>query len=198
MRDTHMEDMARLYTVLQPETELEHLLLNDSRIRTGMMWGVPRYGHPEGEVFKHVREVLDNIDRLPPIAGDVRERLRLIAFVHDTFKYKELKTEPRDWSYHHAVLARRYMEQWTDDLTLLNIIQYHDEVYYIWRDTTIYKETERAAHRMKHLLHRIAGSNQLYYLFFKCDSETGDKNPAPVQWVEAHFPGIHAVQFVDI
>lgn len=195
MRDTHMEDMARLYMVLQPETELEHQLLNHPQVQTGMMWGVPRYGHPEGEVYKHVREVFDNIDKLPTLSAEVRRQLRLIALIHDTFKFKEQKTEPRNWIFHHAVLARRFMEQWTNDATLLNIIQYHDEAYYIWRDITIYKETERAARRMAHLLNRLNGSNQIYYIFFKCDSETGDKNPAPVKWVESNFPGITPVVF---
>ncbi|RME93666.1 MAG: hypothetical protein D6772_15675 [Bacteroidetes bacterium] len=178
---------------LGPETDLELRLLQQAEVQQGMLWGVPRYGHPEGEVFRHVKEVLDNIDALPDLDTSDRRKLRLIAFIHDTFKYKEDKSVPRNWNYHHAVLARRYLAQFVDDEQLLNLVQYHDEIYYIWRDQVIFKEEERAAKRMAHLLKRIDGANQLYYLFFKCDSCTGDKNPAPVQWVEENFPGIEPV-----
>jgi hypothetical protein len=80
---------------LQPETELEYMLLRDPEFTTGLGWGIPRYGHPEGEVYKHIREVLENVDLLQ-LAPKERQQLRLIAFAHDTFKYKEAKGYPRD------------------------------------------------------------------------------------------------------
>jgi hypothetical protein len=184
-----------LIEALRPETDLELLLLQQPEVQAGMLWGVPRYGHPEGEVYRHVQEVLRNIDSLPALSPSEREWLRLIAFIHDTFKYQEDKSVPRNWNYHHAVLARRYLARFVEDKQLLNLVQYHDEIYYIWRDEVIFNEKDRAARRMDHLLNRIAGANQLYYLFFKCDSCTGDKNPAPVHWVEKHFPGIEPVHF---
>jgi len=178
-----------LISELRPETDLEHLLLEQDEVQEGMLWGVPRYGHPEGEVYRHVKDVLDNIDKLR-VSATERAFLRIVAIIHDIFKYQEDKTLPRNWHKHHAVLARNYMRSFTDDQLLLNFIQYHDEAYYIWRDMTVYNEAERASTRMQHLLGKINGHNQLYYLFFKCDSETGDKNPAPVQWIELNFPGI--------
>ncbi|PSR15278.1 MAG: hypothetical protein DA408_01325 [Bacteroidetes bacterium] len=185
-------DKVDLIAELRPETELEHHLLVQAPVQEGMHWGVPRYGHPEGEVYKHVKEVLDNINQLDTTPAQ-RESLRLIALIHDTFKFQEDKEHPRNWHRHHAVLARRYMEQFTDDHLLLNLIQYHDEAYYIWRDTVVYKKDTQAALRMERLLQRIEGRSQLYYLFFKCDSLTGDKNPAPIRWVEANFPDISPV-----
>lgn len=178
---------------LQPETLLEQRLLEDPVFRKGLVWGVPRYGHPEGEVYKHVREVLDNIERLT-ITEEERLRLRLIAYAHDTFKYLENKEVPRRWERHHAVLARRFLERYTDDLVVLTITQYHDEAYYIWRDHYLYQAPQRAEARMAHLLNRIGDHRQLYYYFFKCDTQTGDKNPAPLQWVEENFPGIQPVE----
>jgi hypothetical protein len=106
------------------------------------------------------------------------------------FKYQEDKSLPRNWHRHHAVLARNFMRSFTNDQLLLNFIQYHDEAYYIWRDTAIYNKIDRAVFRLENLLEKLGGYNQLYYLFFKCDSETGDKNPAPILWVENNFPGV--------
>ncbi|MEZ4985798.1 MAG: HD domain-containing protein [Saprospiraceae bacterium] len=178
MRSYHAQDKVDLIAELQPETPLERLLLEQPQVQEGLMWGLPRYGHPEGEVYKHVKEVLSNIERLSPLINkEERERLRLVAFVHDTFKFLEDKTEPRNWHKHHAVLARRFMEGFTEDVVLLNIIQYHDEIYYIWRDTAVYNEQERAIQRMLHLLNRLLGHNQLYYYFFKCDTAMGIKTP---------------------
>lgn len=185
-------DSVDLIAELRPETDLERLLLAQELVQEGMLWGVPRYGHPEGEVYKHVKDVLANIDKLHISAAD-RTFLRIIAMIHDTFKFQEDKSRPRNWRRHHAVLARDFMRGFTDDQILLNFIQYHDEAYYIWRDLAVYHETERANIRMQHLLGKIGGHNQLYYLFFKCDSETGDKNPAPILWVEANFPGVNPV-----
>ncbi len=42
-----------------------------------------------------------------------RRDLRLVTLVHDTFKYAEDKTEPRDWTQHHGVLARRFVERYS-------------------------------------------------------------------------------------
>lgn len=183
-----------LVAELRPETPLEHQLLQQLEVQEGMMWGVPRYGHPEGEVFRHVQDVYANIERIPQLSSEDREKLRLIALIHDTFKYQEDKARPRNWNRHHAVLARRFMEQFTDDTALLTIIQYHDEAYYIWRDKVMYKHPDRAEQRMNHLLDRLQGATQLYYLFFKCDTSTGDKNPAPIKWVEANLPGVQAIE----
>ncbi|MBK7336144.1 MAG: hypothetical protein IPJ00_08225 [Saprospirales bacterium] len=61
----------------------------------------------------HVREIMDNIDRLD-IDPAIRLKLRLIALVHDTFKNVEDKSIPRDRSRHHAVLARKFLEDYTD------------------------------------------------------------------------------------
>ena len=187
-----MTNSIDLTVELRPETELERRLLVQKQVQEGMFWGVPRYGHPEGEVYKHVKDVLANIDKLS-ISASEREKLRIIAIIHDTFKFQEDKSRPRNWRRHHAVLARDFMRDFTNDQILLNFIQYHDEAYYIWRDTAVYQETDRAALRMERLLEKIGGNNQLYYLFFKCDSETGDKNPAPILWVEANFPGVKPV-----
>ncbi len=181
-----------LEAVLQPETDLERKLLAEPAFFRGLFWGVPRYGHPEGEIYKHIREVLDNIDRLD-LSADLRAQLRLIAYVHDTFKYKEDKTFPRDWSRHHGVYARRFLEDFLDDPLLLNIVELHDEAYYAWRTKYLFHRLDEGEARLQRMLESVGRQRQLFYLFFKCDTLTGDKNPAPLKWFENTIVGITKV-----
>ncbi len=186
--------VPELQATLRPETDIEHRLLSAPEFVTGLQWGIPRYGHPEGEVYKHVREVLDNIDRLQLTAAD-RERLRLIAFAHDTFKYAEDKSHPRDWSKHHGILARQFLERFTNDGAVLRITEWHDEAYYCWRFIHLFEVPQKGAYRLEQLLNLIGPYRQLFYLFFKCDTCTGDKNLAPLKWFEQSIAGIDIVTF---
>jgi hypothetical protein len=182
--------------VLQPETELENILLHDPEFTEGLSWGLPRYGHPEGEIYKHILEVLDNINQIG-VQGTEREQLRLAAFVHDSFKHKESRGTPRDWSRHHSVLARQFIERYTSDPTVLEIIELHDEAYYAWRMEFLYREAVPGRIRLNALLERVENFLQLYYLFFKCDTRTGDKTQAPLQWFERELPQLAVVNFPD-
>lgn len=186
-----LEDPHALEALLRPETPLEQHLLTTAEFRYGLLWGEPRFGHPEGKVALHVREVLDNIDLIPNLQNLQREQLRLIAFTHDTFKYAEDRSRPRDWQKHHGILARRYMETHTSDRAVLDVIETHDDAYYAWL-------TERhgqgpGGKTLDTLLQRMEYCLQLYYLFFKCDTQTGDKTQAPLKWFERSVAGIEWV-----
>jgi len=181
-----------LTTALQPENSLERKLLTLPDFLQGLLWGVPRYGHPEGQIYKHVAEVLSNIDRLS-LDVVTRTRLRLIAYVHDTFKYREDKNRPRDWSRHHGVLARRFLEPFCDDRELLTVVELHDEAYYAWRSIFLYQRPEQGEARLRQLLLRLRNARQLFYLFFHCDTLTGDKIPTPLTWFESTVEGIQTV-----
>ena len=174
---------SELAELLKPETELEWTLLQHPAFCRGLMWGEPRFGHPEGKVALHVREVMDNIERLE-IDSATRRQLRLIALVHDAFKCEEDKNYPRDWSRHHSVLARKFLEAYTKDEGVLNVIELHDEAYYAWRTIHLYKNIEEGQQRFQRLLDRLGKYQSLYFLFFKCDTATGDKNQAPLRWLE--------------
>lgn len=181
-----------LEKILQPETPLERLIIQDKGFRRGLLWGVPRYGHPEGEVYKHIRDVFDNIDRLQ-IDTPTRQKLRLITLAHDSFKHKEDKRKPRDWSKHHGVLARQFLAQYTDDEVVLSITEMHDEAYYIWRLKKLYRREVEGRQRLVKLLNRLGDNLQLFYLFFKCDTCTGDKIQSPLRWFEQEVEGIEVV-----
>ena len=184
----------QITAILKPETELERQFLLDPAFREGLFYGKPRYGHPEGQVLYHIPEVLANVDKLV-ISKDNRRKLRIITFVHDTFKNIEDKNEPRDWSKHHSVYARKFLARFTDDKSLLTITEMHDEAYYCWRLHALYRKPEKSQERLQKLLDAVGKNLQLYYLFFKCDTQTGDKIQTPVRWFEKTVEGIEVVHF---
>ncbi len=177
------EHVSDFQTLIQPETPLESLLLDLPEFHVGYNWGMPRFGHPEGKVGLHVREVLDNVDNLD-IDFITRRQLRLITLAHDTFKYKESKFLPRIPANHHGTIARVFMERYLDNEDMLDVIELHDEAYYVWRHVELDNKPELANRRLENLLNRLGDNLPLYFLFFKCDTQTGDKIQAPLRWFE--------------
>lgn len=188
-----LDKPGSLENLLQPETVLERKLLSTAEFRHGLLWGEPRFGHPEGKVALHVREVLDNIDLIPRLPDEQREQLRLIAFAHDTFKFAEDRTRPRDWKKHHGHLARRFMTSYTSDQVVLDVIETHDDAYYAWLAVRHEPLPGEQGKSLDSLLARMGYCMQMYYLFFKCDTQTGDKTQAPLKWFEREALGIEVV-----
>lgn len=191
--DTVVTQTQFLVSLLKPETSLEHHLLALPDFQQGLMWGKPRFGHPEGKVAFHVREVLENINRIPALGEIDRIRLRLVAFAHDTFKYAEDRSKPRNWLKHHAMLAREFMSRFTDDAVVLEILETHDDAFYAWLASRLDAGFASSAHPLRTLdglVQRVGHCLQTYYLFFKCDTQTGDKTQAPVRWFEQNVPHV--------
>jgi hypothetical protein len=163
------------------ETELEKRIAADPEWQKGVVWGKPRSGHMEGPIMYHIADVLRNIDRQCP-AEKERSDLRLIALVHDTFKYRVDESRPKIGTNHHAYLARKFAERYIHDPALLNIIELHDEAYNSWRLGAYKGKWKHAEERVEHLLERLSASLPLYLHFFYADSATESKNPAPVAW----------------
>lgn len=171
---------------IRPETRLEQRLLLDPELQEGLFWGKPRRGHPEGEVLNHIEEVLQNVDQIS-YSDKFREALRLITILHDSFKYKEEQTRPRrNWAMHHAVLARQFAERYTQDALILDVIESHDDAYYAWCSLHYEQNPLKSSYWLNRLEQRLKGKEawQLFYLFFKCDTCTGDKTLAPLRWFE--------------
>ena len=179
---------------LKPETDLELSIIADPEFQAGLFWGKPRYGHPEGPVINHIPEVLANVDKLN-ISSEMRRKLRIITYVHDSFKHIEDKGSPRDWSKHHAVFARKFLEKYVDDPLLLAVTELHDEAYYAWRLFALYNQPNKGQERLEYLLGKVGKERQLFYLFFKCDTQTGDKIQTPVRWFEERVEGIEIMHF---
>lgn len=168
--------------IFKPETELEEYLLHTPEFTQGLNWGIPRYGHPEGEVWRHLIDVFQNIETLYPLNHIDRRDLRIVTLLHDTFKYAEDRTEPRDWSKHHGVLAKEFAAKYISNPRVLKLIEFHDEAFYCWRIEAIHHKKNVARQRLDRLLYMFDGDIDIYYKFMVCDTYTGDKTPRSVYW----------------
>jgi len=191
--EKHILQMNAIEGQLKPETDIEHKLINHPDFMKGLFWGQPRYGHPEGKIIYHIAEVLKNIDQLN-INLHARQQLRLIAFLHDTFKYLEDTKRPRDWSRHHSILALNFAKQFIEDEVVLKIIEHHDEAFYSWRMQYVFNKIVEGEKRIEKLKKNMGDDLQIFYLFFKCDTRTGDKNQKPLNWFEATIQNIEIVK----
>lgn len=165
------------------ETDLERKICADPEWQVGADWGVPRPGHWEGKVAAHIAEVLENIDEAGPEDSD-RMRLRLIALVHDTFKYKVDHDRHNVGTNHHAWIARNWSERYIDDHDILDIIELHDEAYNSWSMGAHKGKWEKAEGRARNLIDRLGSRLPLYLQFYRADNRTSSKSQEPLQWFE--------------
>ncbi len=171
-------DASELIPGFVPETDLERKLASAPELLEGLAWGAPRAGHPEGPVGIHVSHLLDTIEASGE-SGEMRERLRFMALVHDAFKYQVRERLPRVGENHHAMRARRFAEDFTDDEQLLCAIQFHDRPYGLWRKLARRgKLDERGFRRM---MKRI-GDPELFLRFIELDGSTEGKRAEPIEW----------------
>lgn len=115
------------YAMIQPETAFERELLTDPAVQQGLQWGSPRRGHEEGRVIVHVERILQFIDAQD--WRDYREELRVLAILHDSFKYLErgrpIKAFPGPGN--HAWLAAEYYASLRpDDRRVQDVLLHHD------------------------------------------------------------------------
>jgi hypothetical protein len=163
------------------ETDQEERIAADPEWQQGVVWGKPRTGHLEGAIKYHIADVLANIDH-QCLSAEERRALRLIALVHDTFKYRVDESRPKIGTNHHAYIARQFAQRYIHDPVLLDIIELHDEAYNSWRLGAYKGKWRHAEERVEHLLEKIGSALPLYVHFFYADSQTESKNQAPVTW----------------
>jgi hypothetical protein len=166
------------------ETDLERTIAADPAWRAGIAWGAPRPGHPEGQVMLHIRDVLANIDRFFGASTD-RARLRLIALLHDSFKYQAVAPTHDQPPPAHGACARAFAERYIDDMSVLEVIELHDEAYKAWRRLARHHDTLDAERCASELIARLGGQLDLFMRFYLCDQQTGDKLIAHYQWFES-------------
>jgi hypothetical protein len=169
--------------IIKPENGIEEAIIVDTEFITGALYGKPRSGHPEGPVIFHIKEVLANIDKY---ADDDEERsqLRLIAIIHDTFKYKVDQTKPKTGENHHGRIAECFAEKYCHNTKVLQVIQYHDEAYNAWQKGSRRGDWHGAKTRAERLIQglMLEGAVDLYLKFYQCDNETGDKSRDNYEW----------------
>jgi hypothetical protein len=171
-------DVTELVPGFEPASSLEITLAFQPALLAGLAWGKPRPAHPEGPVGLHVSELLEQID----LRGETRDRrtaLRVIALVHDSFKYRVVKWLPRTGENHHAMRARRFLEGFSTDERLLTTVELHDRPYHTWKRlnrTGTYDEA-----RFEQMLARIP-DHDLFLTFVEIDGASEAKNPQPIRW----------------
>jgi hypothetical protein len=171
-------DLARLLPSFEPETDLERRLADDPALSTGLAWGEPRPGHPEGPVAAHVADLLRTIDEAGE-TGERRSELRMLALIHDAFKNRVHEWLPKMGANHHAARARSFAERFTDDERILATLEHHDRPYNIWRKMCRKGKLDDAA--FQSMVNRIPDL-PLFIRFVELDGSTEGKNPEPINW----------------
>ncbi len=170
--------------IIKPENKLENDIISNLEWQSGASWGVAREGHPENKNIIHIVDVLNNIDQAGATEEE-RKLLRLVALVHDTFKHKVNIDLPRIGDNNHAVIARKFIEDYTSDPLILNMIELHDEAFNCWRKGDDTGKWDKAEERLNNFISKIGEKNlKIYYMFFKCDNETGNKEQDSLKWFE--------------
>lgn len=166
----------------QLETDLERDIVSRPEFAEGLWYGKPRRGHPEGAVAYHIRDVLANIDKAghPP---EIRALLRIVAIVHDTFKYKVDRSQPKCGENHHGAIAARFCRGIGLSGIVPLVVELHDEAFNSWQKGARDGDWSKAKARGQELLARLGQGNLSFFLaFFEADNGTDGKTRAPFEW----------------
>lgn len=178
-----MNDLIK--NIIKPENGIETAIVNDADFIQGAMYGKPRNGHPEGQVIYHIKEVLANIDKYYSNDED-RDMLRLIAIIHDTFKFKVNQKIPKTGENHHGMIARKFAEKFTTIPEILIVIERHDDAYNAWSKGDRHGDWYQAERKANQLIQGLINNDciDLYLKFYRCDNETGNKTRDNYEWFE--------------
>jgi hypothetical protein len=179
-----MNDLIR--NIIKPENGIETAIVNDAVFIEGAMYGKVRKGHPEGQVIYHIKEVLANIDKYYSDDED-RTLLRWIAILHDTFKHKVDRNQPKVGENHHGKIARRFAEKYIQFMvhnSVLLVIERHDDAYNAWQKGGRHGDWYQAERKANQLIQGLITEDclDLYLKFYRCDNETGDKSQEDYEW----------------
>ena len=167
--------------MIEAINELERRILADPKVQMGLRWGEPRSGHPEGRVENHVEFLLESIDRLEE-STVTKDKLRILAILHDTFKFEVDITKSQVGENHHGMKARLFAENYIQDQEILKILELHDRYHSLWRKSE--KKGRFLEIEFKELVTQIRDM-ELYLKFMQLDSSTPGKAPKSSKWFEA-------------
>lgn len=191
---------------IEARNKLEELIFSNKQIQKGLSWGWPRKGHPEGATIFHVKEIFEEIDKLCELP-ETKTKLRILAIIHDSFKYKVNRAKPRVGENNHGMIARRFTENFINSLenkndkriltSLLDIIELHDEFYFIYlkvKREGVFREV-----RFHKMLSRLIEENLFLYLkFMDLDGSGKGKNPISREWFKLKLKKCGYWQKIDI
>ncbi|HEX2998117.1 MAG TPA: hypothetical protein VHP14_25050 [Anaerolineales bacterium] len=156
-------------------------VISDPRYQKNIEYGEPRAGHPEGKVKYHIAELEENLEKLVlrGVSEEQYWKLKFLIHVHDTFKADAIPDSPILSSDSHASLAKAFASEFIEDQDLLNMIQFHDENYALWKQfagTGFYD-----VRRFETLLETIQDWD-LFLMFIIIDGCVKGKDPVKTGW----------------
>jgi hypothetical protein len=156
-------------------------IINDARYLKNIEYGEPRPGHPEGKIKYHIAEMEENLEALRArgISEEQYWKLKFLIHVHDSFKAEAVPNSAILNPNSHASLARKFSSEFTDDSDLLNMIQYHDVNYALWKQLNATGSYD--VERLSTLLESIVDWD-LFLLFLILDGSTKGKDPEKIRW----------------
>ena len=164
--------------MIEPINDLEKLILVQPEVITGLAWGQPRSGHPEGKVETHVEQLLKGIERLYHVEPDRRRSLRIIAILHDAFKYAVDYEKPKVGANNHAVMARNFTQRLKINEAVLDVIEHHDKHFSIWR--TFEKNGTVRESEIREIARKL--DLDLYLEFIYLERDVGQRDPRTLEW----------------
>ena len=162
------------------DSELLASIKADERYQRNLDWGKPRRGHPEGSIRAHIEELEANLKCLASqFSEDQITKLQILIHTHDTFKPNAREGNSIRHPESHASLARSFLAEFCDDQDLLNMVQFHDEPYALWKRHVSGRHNHSG--RFSHLLETIEDWD-LFNAFLIIDGYTDGKSRAPLRW----------------
>jgi hypothetical protein len=159
----------------------------DPRYLANLDWGEARPGHPEGTVRAHIAEIEKNLESLrPKLTEDEYWKLKLLIHTHDSFKAEAKRGVAITDPCSHASLARSFLANYCDDADLLAMVQYHDELFALYRQFEFKGRYNQE--RFQSLLQAIRDWN-LFLAFNIIDGCTAGKSRAPLHWLFQEVAG---------
>lgn len=171
-------------------TETLSEIKQDERYQEGLSWGKVRDGHPEATISEHVAELERNVAILADeMLVDERAIVDLLVHTHDTFKGEAKGGVPIDDPQSHASIARSYVEEYLGETSISPMLQYHDELYAIWKKEQ--KKGEIDEVRLAALIDKIEDWDA-FMTFTIVDNATAGKDLSSTQWavdlIKEHVP----------
>lgn len=155
-------------------------ILSDPRYQQNIDYGKPRPGHPEGIVRLHIAELESNLEKLASRISDEQYwKLKFLIHTHDTFKAQAVPNSSIESPTSHASLARKFASEFTDDPDLLNMIQFHDVNFSLWKQFAAAGSYD--LERFSMLLKAIIDWD-LFLMFIIVDGCAKGKDPAKTEW----------------
>lgn len=156
-------------------------IIADPRYLKNIEYGEPRSGHPEGKVKYHILALEENLEKLSShgISEEQYWKLKFLIHVHDTFKADASPDAPIVSPNSHASLAKKFASEFIDDEDVLNIVQYHDVNFALWKEYSATGSYD--LQRFENLLETIRDWN-LFLMFIIIDGSTPGKDPYKIRW----------------